>query len=127
MGIRLFPDIGKRYDLDFQSPQKSGQNFKSAEDMIDLYKELCSGKPVYLSIFLMGDIINYLAYALCLCWIFLFEFVEYPIVSIEDPFDKEDWEHIKHISSLGICQVLFLDQLMFCFNLCLSLTVAAKD
>ena len=71
--------------------------------------------------------VNYLAYALCLCWIFLFEFVEYPIVSIEDPFDKEDWEHIKHISSLGICQVLFLDQLMFCFNLCLSLTVAAKD
>ncbi|KAH1263886.1 Cytosolic enolase 3 [Glycine max] len=71
--------IGKRYDLDFQSPQKSGQNFKSAEDMIDLYKELCS---------------------------------EYPIVSIEDPFDKEDWEHIKHISSLGICQVVGDDLLM---------------
>ncbi|KAG4930206.1 hypothetical protein JHK82_047273 [Glycine max] len=27
LGICLFPDIGKRYDLDFQSPQKSGQNF----------------------------------------------------------------------------------------------------
>ena len=32
-------------------------------------------------------------------------FLEYPIVSIEDPFDKEDWEHVKHFSSLGICQV----------------------
>lgn len=32
-------------------------------------------------------------------------FSEYPIVSIEDPFDKEDWEHVKHFSSLGICQV----------------------
>ncbi|XP_059430766.1 cytosolic enolase 3-like [Corylus avellana] len=31
---------------------------------------------------------------------------EYPIVSIEDPFDKEDWEHVKHFSSLGICQVV---------------------
>ncbi|KAG4952840.1 hypothetical protein JHK87_038434 [Glycine soja] len=71
--------IGKRYDLDFQSPQKSGQNFKSAEDMIELFKELCS---------------------------------EYPIVSIEDPFDREDWEHIKHISSLGICQVVGDDLLM---------------
>jgi hypothetical protein len=34
-----------------------------------------------------------------------FGFLEYPIVSIEDPFDKEDWEHVKHFSSLGICQV----------------------
>ena len=31
--------------------------------------------------------------------------LEYPIVSIEDPFDKEDWEHVKHFSSLGLCQV----------------------
>jgi len=44
----LFPKTGKRYDLDFKSPQKSGQNFKSAEDMIELYKELCTGKSVYL-------------------------------------------------------------------------------
>ncbi|GAU43679.1 hypothetical protein TSUD_254080 [Trifolium subterraneum] len=70
---------GKRYDLDFQSPQKSGQDFKSAEDMMELYRELCA---------------------------------EYPIVSIEDPFDKEDWEHFKHISSLAICQVVGDDLLM---------------
>lgn len=31
----------------------------------------------------------------------------YPIVSIGDPFDKEDWEHSKYFSSLGICQVCF--------------------
>jgi len=55
---------------------------------------------------LIGNVIIYSACALCLFWIFLFEFVEYPIVSIEDPFDKEDWEHIKYISNLGICQVL---------------------
>ncbi|KAI9109235.1 hypothetical protein K1719_019858 [Acacia pycnantha] len=65
--------IGTRYDLDIKSPQKSGQKYKSAEDMIELYKELCT---------------------------------EYPIFSIEDPFDKEDWEHFKHFSSLGICQVV---------------------
>ncbi|PON62782.1 Enolase [Trema orientale] len=71
--------IGTKYDLDFKSPNKSGQNFKSGEHMIDMYKELCA---------------------------------EYPIVSIEDPFDKEDWEHVKHFSSLGLCQVVGDDLLM---------------
>lgn len=71
--------IGTKYDLDFKSPNKSGQNFKSGEDMINMYKELCA---------------------------------EYPIISIEDPFDKEDWEHVKHFSNLGICQVVGDDLLM---------------
>ncbi|KAI4382410.1 hypothetical protein MLD38_008380 [Melastoma candidum] len=71
--------IGTKYDLDFKSPNKSGQNFKSGEDMIDMYKELCS---------------------------------DYPIVSIEDPFDKEDWEHVKYLSALGVCQVVGDDLLM---------------
>ncbi|KAK6142186.1 hypothetical protein DH2020_002998 [Rehmannia glutinosa] len=38
--------------------------------------------------------------------------IAYPIVSIEDPFDKEDWEHSKYFSSLGICQVVGDDLLM---------------
>ncbi|CAI9768506.1 unnamed protein product [Fraxinus pennsylvanica] len=71
--------IGTKYDLDHKSPYKSGQNFKSGEDMIDMYKELCE---------------------------------EYPVVSIEDPFDKEDWEHVKYFSGLGICQVVGDDLLM---------------
>ncbi|KAL6967615.1 Beta-enolase [Sarracenia purpurea var. burkii] len=32
--------------------------------------------------------------------------IDYPVVSIEDPFDKEDWEHVKYFSGLGICQVV---------------------
>ncbi|GFZ01670.1 cytosolic enolase [Actinidia rufa] len=68
-----------KYDLDYKSPNKSGQNFKSGEDMIELYKELCA---------------------------------DYPVVSIEDPFDKEDWEHVKYFSGLGICQVVGDDLLM---------------
>ncbi|CAH1432499.1 unnamed protein product [Lactuca virosa] len=71
--------IGSKYDLDFKSPRKSGQNFKSGEDMIEIYKELCR---------------------------------DYPIVSIEDPFDKEDWEQVKYFSGLGICQVVGDDLLM---------------
>ncbi|KAH6765363.1 cytosolic enolase [Perilla frutescens var. hirtella] len=71
--------IGAKYDLDYKTPNKSGQNFKSGEDMIDMYKELCEA---------------------------------YPIVSIEDPFDKEDWEHSKYFCSLGICQVVGGDLLM---------------
>ncbi|KAL6516486.1 Beta-enolase [Orobanche gracilis] len=65
--------MSTKYDLDYKSPNKSGQNFKSAEDMLDMYRELCE------------DL--------------------YPIVSIEDPFDKEDWEHSKYFSSLGVCQM----------------------
>ncbi|KAI8523671.1 hypothetical protein RHMOL_Rhmol13G0091300 [Rhododendron molle] len=71
--------IGTKYDLDYKSPNKSGQNFKSGEDMIELYKELCT---------------------------------DYPVVSIEDPFDMEDWEHVKYFSGLGICQVVGGDLLM---------------
>ncbi|GAB4860058.1 Beta-enolase [Ancistrocladus abbreviatus] len=70
---------GTKYDLDFKTPDKSGQNFKSGEDMIEMYKDLCS---------------------------------DYPIVSIEDSFDKEDWEHTKHFSGLQICQVVGGDLLM---------------
>lgn len=41
--IVLFAYLGTKYDLDHKSPNKSGQNFKSGEDMIDMYKELCEG------------------------------------------------------------------------------------
>ncbi|XP_050367789.1 cytosolic enolase 3 [Argentina anserina] len=71
--------MGTKYDLDYKSPNKSGQNFKTADDMIKLYTELCT---------------------------------EYPIVSIEDPFDKEDWEHTKRFFKLEICQVVGNDLLM---------------
>ncbi|XP_019159828.1 PREDICTED: cytosolic enolase 3 [Ipomoea nil] len=71
--------IGTKYDLDFKTPNRSGQNFKSGENMVEMYRELCTG---------------------------------YPIVSIEDPFDKEDWEHTKYFSGLGICQVVGDDLLM---------------
>ncbi|KAK5773454.1 hypothetical protein PVK06_049760 [Gossypium arboreum] len=71
--------IGTKYDLEFKSPNKSGQNFKSGEDMIQMYKDLC---------------------------------IDYPIASIEDPFDKEDWEHSKRFCSLGLCQVVGDDLLM---------------
>ncbi|KAL8140232.1 hypothetical protein V2J09_006253 [Rumex salicifolius] len=71
--------MGTKYDLDSKDPTKSGQIFKSAEDMIEMYKNLC---------------------------------LDYPIVSIEDPFDKEDWEHTKNLSGLHICQVVGDDLLM---------------
>ncbi|XP_058099535.1 cytosolic enolase 3 isoform X2 [Magnolia sinica] len=71
--------IGKKYDLDFKSPNKSGQNFKTGEDMIEIYTQLCS---------------------------------DYPIVSIEDPFDKDDWELNKLFSGLGICQAVGDELLM---------------
>ncbi|OVA15544.1 Enolase [Macleaya cordata] len=71
--------IGTKYDLDYKSPNKSGQNFKTAESMTEMYTQLCK---------------------------------DYPIVSIEDPFDKDDWEHTKLFTGLGICQVVGDDLLM---------------
>lgn len=71
--------IGTKYDLDYKFQNKSGQNFKSGDDMIKMYEELCAA---------------------------------YPIVSIEDPFDREDWEHVKRFSDLGHCQVVGDDLLM---------------
>ncbi|KAM7260139.1 hypothetical protein ACFE04_015880 [Oxalis oulophora] len=38
--------------------------------------------------------------------------IEYPIVSVEDPFDKEDWEHVKFLSALGICKQVVGDDLL---------------
>lgn len=29
----------------------------------------------------------------------------YPIVSIEDPFDREDWENTKSFNAADVCQV----------------------
>jgi hypothetical protein len=41
MFTQLF--AGKKYDLEFKSTKKSGQNFKTADDMIEIYSQLCSG------------------------------------------------------------------------------------
>ncbi len=30
---------------------------------------------------------------------------EYPIISIEDPFEQDDWDHTKKLTELNICQV----------------------
>ena len=30
---------------------------------------------------------------------------EYPIVSIEDPFDQDDWDNTATLTSAGVCQV----------------------
>eukprot|EP00249_Psilotum_nudum_P004729 c18235_g1_i1 orf=88-1515(+) len=37
---------------------------------------------------------------------------DYPIVSIEDPFDQDDWENTKALTSSGICQVVGDDLLV---------------
>jgi hypothetical protein len=38
----LHRDAGS-YDLDFKSTKKSGKNFKTVDDMIEIYSQLCSG------------------------------------------------------------------------------------
>lgn len=31
---------------------------------------------------------------------------EYPIISIEDPFEQDDWEPTKQLTEMGMCQVV---------------------
>lgn len=94
-------NVGTKYDLDFKTPNKSGQNFKSGQDMIDMYKELCAGTCYSLILWCELSVSHHI---LIISYSFSLP-IDYPIVSIEDPFDKEDWEHVKYFSSLGICQV----------------------
>ncbi|CAM6069983.1 unnamed protein product [Sphagnum tenellum] len=74
-----FYTADKRYDLDFKTPNNSGAEIKSGEEMIELYKSFCQ---------------------------------EYPIISIEDPFEQDDWDHTKKLTELNICQVVGDDLLV---------------
>lgn len=38
--------------------------------------------------------------------------IDYPIVLIADPFDREDWEHVKYFFGLGVCQAVGDDLLI---------------
>jgi len=49
----------KKYDLDFKNPNSDASQFKSADQMLDIYKGFCTN---------------------------------YPVVSIEDAYDQDDWE-----------------------------------
>uniref|UniRef100_A0A0C9QQG5 phosphopyruvate hydratase n=1 Tax=Wollemia nobilis TaxID=56998 RepID=A0A0C9QQG5_9CONI len=69
----------KKYNLDFKSAETSGEEIKTGEEMIEMYKQLCA---------------------------------DYPIVSIEDPFDQDDWENTKILTAAGICQVVGDDLLV---------------
>lgn len=43
--------LGTKYDLDFKNPNKSGQNFKSGDDMTEMYKQLCAGIVIIFLLF----------------------------------------------------------------------------
>lgn len=35
----------------------------------------------------------------------VFDVIDYPVVSIEDPFDQDDWENTKILTTCRVCQV----------------------
>ncbi|CAA6655088.1 unnamed protein product [Spirodela intermedia] len=72
--------VGNKYDMDFKSPDKSGQVFKTGEEMAEMYAQLCT-----------------VIYFVC-------QTIQF--VSIEDPFDRNDWLHTKAFTDLGLCQVV---------------------
>lgn len=69
----------KKYDLDFKTPNNSGADVKSGDEMIAMYQSFCK---------------------------------DYPIISIEDPFEQDDWENTKKLTDLKICQVVGDDTLV---------------
>lgn len=44
---------GRKYDLDFKISTKSGQNFKTGEDMLELYTKLCTGSHLIILFYLL--------------------------------------------------------------------------
>lgn len=56
----FFKEGEKKYDLDFKNPASDQSQWKSGQQMIDLYQSFIK---------------------------------DYPVVSIEDPFDQDDWEN----------------------------------
>eukprot|EP00955_Chlamydomonas_euryale_P021629 228450-Chlamydomonas_euryale.AAC.7 len=63
----------KAYDLNFKNQPNDGSQKKTAEQMIELYKQFCS---------------------------------KHDIISIEDPFEQDDWEPAAALTKLGVCQVV---------------------
>lgn len=45
----------------------------------------------------------------------VFDVIDYPVVSIEDPFDQDDWENTKILTSCGVFQVGFLSLVLIYF------------
>ncbi|KAH9576278.1 hypothetical protein CY35_01G153800 [Sphagnum magellanicum] len=74
-----FYTADKKYDLDFKTPNNSGAEVKTGDEMIEMYKSFCK---------------------------------DYPIISIEDPFEQDDWDHTKKLTDLNICQVVGDDLLV---------------
>lgn len=75
--------------------------------MIEMYKQLCAGIVLFCSS--LVSLPFEIPCGGCLfSVILLLHLADYPIVSIEDPFDKEDWELTKYFSTLQTCQVRFV-------------------
>lgn len=47
----------------------------------------------------------YHSFSKTLLFVGLLEYAEYPVITIEDPFDQDDWNNTKAITALNICQV----------------------
>mmetsp|Transcript_2940 Transcript_2940/g.7231 ORF Transcript_2940/g.7231 Transcript_2940/m.7231 type:complete len:480 (-) Transcript_2940:329-1768(-) len=63
----------KKYDLNFKVQPNDGSQKKSAQELLELYKEFCT---------------------------------KYPMISIEDPFEQDDWDPCTQLTAAGICQVV---------------------
>ncbi|CAA7389838.1 unnamed protein product [Spirodela intermedia] len=101
IGCNVGEDGGNKYDMDFKSPDKSGQVFKTGEEMAEMYAQLCTG-----TILPLVGVFSSRQNAGNSCFSNLFCLSDYPIVSIEDPFDRNDWLHTKAFTDLGLCQVV---------------------
>jgi hypothetical protein len=129
----------KKYDLDFKTPNNSGTEVKTGDEMIEMYKSFCKGGltcfPYQLMIFSWSwlrfsheDGLQFILSHVTglfhrkkisklkskkfkvfklnvLMKIYFVCKKDYPIISIEDPFDQDDWDHTKKLTDLNICQV----------------------
>ena len=79
-----------KYDLDFKNPETEESDWIDSDALLEMYKVI-------------------LNYQLCASWImYVFQgFIkDYPVVSIEDPFDQDDWAGYAKLTSETQIQVL---------------------
>lgn len=81
----------------------------SMKNMIWIYDSMRRGQILFFltisQLFLSWRVKVTPLYWMILNMVSVFDVIDYPVVSIEDPFDQDDWENTKILTACGVCQV----------------------
>lgn len=79
----------------------------SMKNMIWIYDSMRRGQILFFltisQLFLSWRVKVTPLYWMILNMVSVFDVIDYPVVSIEDPFDQDDWENTKILTACGVC------------------------